>query len=104
MSYDVSRRAHLTIAGLGLATGGIAAGALLTAGSRRRAVPDAAERYGASHVQHVSPLSFPAGFLWGVGTSAYQIEGAVHADGRGESIWDRFSHTPGKTKNGASGW
>jgi beta-glucosidase len=87
----------------GLATGGIAAGDLLTAGSPRRAVPDAAERYGASHVQHASVLRFQAGFLWGVGTSAYQIEGAVHADGRGASIWDRFSHTPGKTKNGATG-
>lgn len=47
--------------------------------------------------------SFPTGFAWGAATSAYQIEGAAHADGRGESIWDRFSHTPGKTKNGSSG-
>jgi beta-glucosidase len=46
---------------------------------------------------------FPAGFVWGAATSAYQIEGAVHEDGRGESIWDRFSHTPGKTRDGATG-
>jgi beta-glucosidase len=49
------------------------------------------------------PSSFPTDFLWGVATSSYQIEGAVHEDGRGESIWDRFAHTPGKVSGGATG-
>jgi len=49
------------------------------------------------------PLPFPANFLWGCATSAYQIEGAVAADGRGPSNWDVFSHTPGKTHHGDTG-
>jgi beta-glucosidase len=45
---------------------------------------------------------FPAGFLWGAATSAYQVEGAVDEAGRGPSIWDRFSHEPGRVANGDS--
>jgi len=47
--------------------------------------------------------TFPPGFLWGVSTSAYQIEGATQADGRGVSIWDTFCSTPGKVRGGHSG-
>lgn len=46
---------------------------------------------------------FPAGFVWGASTSAYQIEGAAHADGRGPSIWDSYSRIPGKVSNGDTG-
>jgi len=48
-------------------------------------------------------ISFPPDFIWGVATSAYQIEGAVNDDGRGVSIWDTFSHTEGKTYKGQHG-
>ncbi|MFE0677473.1 GH1 family beta-glucosidase [Streptomyces sp. NPDC058867] len=47
--------------------------------------------------------AFPDGFRWGTATSAYQIEGAVAEDGRTPSIWDTFSHTPGKVDNGDHG-
>jgi beta-glucosidase len=46
---------------------------------------------------------FPPGFLWGTATASYQIEGAAKADGRGPSIWDTFSHTPGAVWNGDNG-
>lgn len=47
--------------------------------------------------------SFPSGFLWGAATAAYQIEGAAAEDGRTPSIWDTFSHTPGKVFEGHTG-
>jgi beta-glucosidase len=48
-------------------------------------------------------LGFPDGFTWGASTAAYQIEGAARADGRGQSVWDTFSHTPGKVRGGDTG-
>jgi len=52
---------------------------------------------------HPVSRQFPRGFLWGCATAAYQIEGAANVDGRGPSIWDTFSHTPGITYNGDTG-
>ncbi len=48
-------------------------------------------------------IDFPKGFWWGAATAAYQIEGSHRADGKGESIWDRFSHTPGRVARGETG-
>ncbi|OGS36008.1 MAG: beta-glucosidase [Elusimicrobia bacterium RIFOXYB2_FULL_49_7] len=48
-------------------------------------------------------MTFPNGFIWGAAAASYQIEGAASEDGRGETIWDRFAHTPGKVKNGHTG-
>jgi beta-glucosidase len=55
--------------------------------------------------EHVNPSKsdFPKDFLWGAATASYQVEGGFNEGGRGPSIWDTFSHTPGKTKNGDNG-
>lgn len=53
--------------------------------------------------QTLRRAEFPVDFRWGCSTSAYQIEGAATADGRAESIWDRFCSMPGRIRDGSSG-
>jgi beta-glucosidase len=60
-------------------------------------------RFAQSDFDNRESAPFPAGFVWGAATSAYQIEGAANGDGRGESIWDRFCRTPGRIRDGAAG-
>ena len=87
---------------------------------RRLLARDAAARRGASRTGRTLPRhrsvhpqredhmtidtsSFPSDFIWGAATASYQIEGAAHEDGRGESVWDRFCATPGKVRGGDTG-
>jgi beta-glucosidase len=84
----------------------LTAGSLATLGAL---VPGSAVTARSMSVSHQpadgapSALQFPQGFRWGTATSAYQVEGAAHEDGRGPSIWDTFAQTPHRIRDGSNG-
>jgi beta-glucosidase len=94
MTKQINRRTFAKIAGT-------AALASTTASSLNPLAEQIAEAE--APMQTTQGREFPKGFLWGSATASYQVEGAVKEDGRGPSIWDTFSHTPGKTVENATG-
>src|SRR3954464_431162 len=91
---DISRRAFAKVAGAAalLSTAPLAAASAASTSDAETTAPSESQR-----------RTFPRGFLWGTASAAYQVEGAATEDGRGPSVWDTFSHTPGKTVAGATG-
>jgi beta-glucosidase len=76
----------------------------LGAGKRFAAAESASQQQirGAVSAEQIAAARFPKDFLWGTATSSFQVEGAWNIDGKGESIWDRAAHTPGKIHDGTN--
>ena len=84
-------------AGTGLVHAQSSLAPVVPASSPARPVP------GAVSESVIRAARFPKGFLWGAATASYQVEGAWNEDGKGESIWDRFTHTPGRVRGNVTG-
>jgi beta-glucosidase len=97
MGRKISRRTFTKVAG----TAALASSATTALGSVASRPESSSTASGT--VAPATGREFPKGFLWGSATASYQVEGAVNEDGRGPSIWDTFSHTPGKVVNNATG-
>jgi beta-glucosidase len=97
MAIEFSRRSFARL--LGAAAGAVSLPAAAAALPKSISSAD----NDASGIPPSSGRAFPDGFLWGSAVASYQVEGGVHDDGRGLSIWDTFSHTPGKIANGDTG-
>ncbi len=87
MSHRISRRSFAQLAAATAATAATGAPTIAAAQT----------------MNPTTDRTFPRDFLWGSATASYQVEGAVNEDGRGTTVWDTFSHTPGKTHNGDTG-
>src|SRR6516225_2107000 len=97
MSKRISRR-HFAKAAASASLGVVAVGCSRTEPQGGQAQP--AQNPSS---QLLAAREFPTGFYWGTATSAYQIEGAWNEDGKGESIWDRYAHTPDNIRDSSSG-
>jgi beta-glucosidase len=84
----------------GLAALGVSATSFLLPSCNTKTDADKKEQ---PDVSQKNILAFPKGFLWGTATASYQVEGGAKEDGRGMTIWDSFSHTPGKILNNDTG-
>jgi hypothetical protein len=93
----------------GITAGGVAATLIARANLQGVAFPfDQGSKFQPDYLPFApgvppQPYQFPKNFLWGSATAAYQVEGAWKADGKGESVWDRYAHTVGKIKGAATG-